>query len=148
MIVTDPVHWKMCFSSDRMIWHFRWNHYSIQLDRPESEGQKVLDSKKSSVFFFDIELFLSSPFICGTFPGGRSKLGHSASEVGPGEYTAEHGLVPGPTAKMLGRLGEGWNLRNPYGLDSVKIGFIGLVVLGVPTWIKIDVRDFFCVAWG
>lgn len=35
--------------------------------------------------------------------GGRTKLVHSASEVGPGEYTAEHGLVPaGPTAKMLG----------------------------------------------
>jgi len=36
----------------------------------------------------------------GTRTGGRSKLGHSASEVGPGEYTAEHGLVPGPTAKI------------------------------------------------
>ena len=57
MIVTDPVHWKMCFSSDRMIWHFRWNHYSIQLDRPESEGQKVLDSKKSSVFFLILNYF-------------------------------------------------------------------------------------------
>ena len=60
MIVTDPVHWKMCFSRGKlfkMIWHFRRNHYSIQLDRPESEGQKVLDSKKSSGFFLILNYF-------------------------------------------------------------------------------------------
>ena len=52
--------------------------------------------------------------------GGRSKLGHSASEVGPGEYTAEHGLVPaGPTAKMLGRLGHREMGPSTYGFDAV-----------------------------
>lgn len=41
----------------------------------------------------------------GTRTGGRSKLVHTACEVGPGEYTAQHGFQPsGPSCKLGQRL--------------------------------------------
>lgn len=42
----------------------------------------------------------------GTRTGGRSQLVHSASDVGPGEYTAEQGMELGPTAKIGQKLQE------------------------------------------
>lgn len=33
---------------------------------------------------------------------------HSASDVGPGEYTAEQGMELGPTAKLLGNRDHTW----------------------------------------
>lgn len=49
-----------------------------------------------------------SPLIRLDGSGGRSQLVHSASDVGPGEYTAEQGMELGPTAKLLGNRDHTW----------------------------------------